>query len=138
MDPVTIAFILAIIVFGVAFFGFINLRRPSHSQKLQEINDSFFELSSSLNSEDQAKLRDVVVQGDMLLSKALQAKFSNTDSCGANLKRANKVFSRAELNRIWEYHKLRNQIVHEGIEVDMRDSQYAYNTFKDASNKLLS
>jgi hypothetical protein len=104
-------------------------RRVSASRKALLYQD-FAKLLSKAESEDSSIRRDAVIKMDNILSKALQFYFGNKDACGSNLKLARKKYSKKQYNSIWEVHKMRNDIVHNDLEVSKEESLKAFEVYK--------
>jgi uncharacterized protein YutE (UPF0331/DUF86 family) len=120
------------ILLGIALIAFTNTGAdPKRKKILDDVEESRSLLDNDLT------LRDCVIRMDTLLTKSLQVKFKNSLGCGENLKKANKLFPKSEYNKIWTYHKMRNRIVHENLEISKSEAKSAYTTFKKAITKLL-
>ncbi|GAB4149078.1 MAG: hypothetical protein OHK0017_12510 [Patescibacteria group bacterium] len=69
-------------------------------QRLEQLNSSKTDLKQQL------------IELDKTLEFTLQNKHSSPESLGSNLKKFAYLYSRNELNDIWQAHKLRNDLVH--------------------------
>lgn len=135
MSPILIfliVFISIAIILALNSTSAVKGRR----EKAAQIKSDFRKLQPKPEMSD-AEYRDAVVQMDTLLNKALQHRHNNKLTCGENLKLAKDVFTRAELNAIWDFHKLRNNVVHDGTSVDESDAKEMYNVYAKSIEKIL-
>jgi len=72
-----------------------------------------------------------------MLAKAFNYKYRNSNSCGYNLKKANKLFRKDTYKKLWDVHKLRNNIVHKDQLVTLNESKKAYHIYKLCIRKIL-
>ena len=112
-------------------------RKRVSASKKAELYQDFAKLYSSAVSDNPSVRRDAFIKMDNILSKALQAYYSNNETCGTNLKSAKKVFPKKEYEKIWEVHKLRNDIVHKDADVSKEESSKAFNVYKMSLVTLL-
>lgn len=115
--------ILALFLFAASSSKSISKRR--RTEILNQLNDIKNNIGLDINSAN----RDSVVRLDSLLSKVLQVVKGNKLSCGENLKLIKNRVKRDLYNDIWEYHKLRNRIVHENIDVNAEEAKAAYSVY---------
>lgn len=127
---ITLAIITCLIVF-------MPRGRESETKKSQ-IYSTLKKINDEIESNPNANARDIVIRLDSLLSKSLQIKYRNNDSCGQNLKLAKPLFSNVVYNDLWKAHKLRNQIVHDDIEVSLSDTRHSFSVYKKGIFKILS
>ena len=111
-------------------------RRVSDSKKAQFYQD-FARIYSSAISDNSSERRDAFIKMDNILSKAFQAYYSNKENCGTNLKTAKNIFSKKQYDKIWEVHKIRNNIVHNDEDVSKEDALNAFNVYKMSLITLL-
>lgn len=78
-----------------------------------------------------------IIKLDNLFAKALQYRFNNEKNCGENLKLARKFFRKPDYEKIWQIHKLRNQVVHDDISISEEKMQEAYKVYNLSINKVL-
>lgn len=135
MDPVILFAIIGIILLSI-FVLLSGKGVDGRNIKKKKIYQSLNEVKNSLNSGERNN-RDAVIRLDSLLSKSLQLRFSNNNSCGENLKKARSLFTKEEYNLLWTYHKLRNKVVHEDIEVESDDADKAFKVFKNSIYKIV-
>ncbi|MCK9368453.1 hypothetical protein M0R04_00535 [Candidatus Dojkabacteria bacterium] len=125
--------IFLLLLFILAFKNSGKVSKDERLKIYKQLDDIKF--SMTLNSS--AGNRDGFVRLDALLSKALQIRYKNSDLCGDNLKRCKNLFSKKFYEKMWYYHKLRNQIVHENIEINDKDAVNGYSVYSEVIIKLL-
>lgn len=135
--PIIITLSITIFFLIIFLIALSSSRKIDSSQKnkvLKQLED----IKYSMSTHNPSANRDGIVRLDALLSKALQLRNRNTLNCGENLKKS-KIFIGKKLNeQIWYYHKLRNQIVHDNIEIDDNDALQSYKVYSLVINKLLN
>lgn len=131
---ITIILLLAIII--LFLFAASPSRRVSASRKAALYQD-FARLYSKAESDDSSVRRDGIIKMDNILSKALQYYYSNNEACGVNLKSAKKKFSKKQYNSIWEIHKMRNEVVHNDLDITKDEAQKAFEIYKMSLITLL-
>lgn len=134
----SLIFTLAIvtITFVIFLFALKTTRGISPTIK-NEILNQLDDIKYSMQMNSSSSNRDGIVRLDSLLSKSLQLKNKNSLNCGENLKKSKIFIGRTYYEDIWHYHKLRNSIVHENIEINNSDAIDAYRTYSSVINKLL-
>jgi hypothetical protein len=134
--PIIITLSITIFLLILFLIALSSSRKIDSSQKnavLKQLDD----IKYSMSTHNPSANRDGIVRLDALLSKSLQLKNKNSLNCGENLKRS-KIFIGKSLNeKIWYYHKLRNQIVHDNIEIEDDDALQSYKVYSQVINKLL-
>ena len=126
------------IFFLIIFLIALSFSRKIDSSQKNKVLKQLEDIKYSMSTHNPSANRDGIVRLDALLSKALQLKNRNTLNCGENLKKS-KIFIGKKLNeQIWYYHKLRNQIVHDNIEIDDNDALQSYKVYSLVINKLLN
>ena len=88
--------ILIIVLFAAVYLSSKRVDTTKKTEVLKKVDDLMLAISSLEGS----IRRDAVVKLDNLLSKALQLKYNNEDTCGDNLKRAKSLFNRDDYNRL--------------------------------------
>lgn len=137
MNPSLLITICLLISIAVLFlFASSPSRRVSASRKASLYQD-FAKLYSKAGSDDSSVRRDAIIKMDNILTKALQFYFGNKDSCGSNLKIAKKKYSRKQYNSIWEVHKMRNEVVHNDLDVSKEEALKAFEVYKMSLVTLL-
>lgn len=127
-----IAFILVIFLLALA-----SSRAVPESEK-SDILKQLEDIKYSMTLHNPSSNRDGIVRLDALLSKSLQLKHKNTLNCGENLKKSKNIIGKKYYEEIWFYHKLRNQIVHENVEITDINAVNGYSIYSIVINKLLN
>lgn len=94
-------------------------------------------LKEHVGSENEFERRDTIIRLDNLLAKALNYRYSNSKSCGDNLKKAKNIFRKDTYQNLWDVHKLRNDVVHNNRSISIQDSKDAYHIYKLCIRKIL-
>lgn len=129
-----IAFMVAI---SIAYAIFNSPGQRSRKSKAESIYSQLDALRPD-KTMSELKFRDLAIRLDNLLAAGLQNRYGNTKPCGENLKAAKELFKREPYNSIWEYHKLRNQVVHEDYKPSYSDINQMYNIYDNALLKILN
>lgn len=131
--------IIFTIVFGIALLlvVFSSPASKKHSKKKQSLLKSFNELGQGISLRSPGELRDLAVKLDKSLGDVLHFVNSNDKAVGENLKLIKGKTPRSTLNKVWTYHKMRNQVVHDSAEVTVDDVKEMYNTYLSLIEKLL-
>ncbi len=137
MDNAVIITILILIAVAALFIMVASGTRKERQKSISRMLNSLEALKAGASSDDLARRRDTVIKLDNILSKALQYRLSNTKLCGDNLKLINKRFKRAEYDRLWEAHKLRNRIVHDDLDVSENEAEEAYKIYNMSIHRIL-
>jgi hypothetical protein len=137
MDNAVIITILILIAVAVLFIMVASGTRKERQKSISRMLNSLEALKAGASSDDLARRRDTVIKLDNILSKALQYRLGNTNLCGDNLKLINKRFKRAEYDRLWEAHKLRNRIVHDDLDVTESEAEEAYKIYNMSIHRIL-
>lgn len=129
---------IAILTFLLILFilAFINSKGLTDRQKGNILNQ-LEEIKYSMAVNNAYANRDGIVRLDTLLSKTLQKLLSNGLKCGDNLKKVRNRLNKKEYDAIWSVHKLRNNIVHENIELTNQDAINAYKAYSEVITKLI-
>lgn len=128
-----IVLISILIVFLVA----LAKTRDLPTEEVLKIQKQLDEVKYLMSLNNPAVNRDGIVRLDAMLSKSLQLKNKNTLNCGDNLKISKVFIGRTYYEDIWHFHKLRNSIVHENIEISNQNAIDAYRVYSSVINKLL-
>lgn len=137
MDNAVIITILILIAVAVLFIMVASGSRKERQKSISRMLNSLEALKAGAYSDDLARRRDTMIKLDNILTKALQYRLSNTNSCGDNLKLINKRFKRTEYDKLWEAHKLRNRIVHDDLDVSENEAQDAYKVYNMSIHRIL-
>jgi len=134
-----ITLILFIIVFGIGLLllVFSSPASKARQQKVEALKAEFYSHAKQIKTSSSGELRDVVVKMDKTLADTLKFYFNNSDTIGENLKALRGKFDKSLMDKIWKYHKVRNRVVHDSVDV-RADTVYAmYNSYLLLINKLL-
>lgn len=137
MDNTVIITILILVAIAVLFLMVASGSRKERQKSISRMLNSLEALKAGAYSDDLARRRDTMIKLDNILTKALQYRLINTNSCGDNLKLINKRFKRTEYDRLWEAHKLRNRIVHDDLDVSENEAQDAYKIYNMSIHRIL-
>jgi len=137
MDKQIALTITILILISLLFLiAYINSKRIPQKTK-ERIFERLKELKIQTKNHDAYARRDAIIKLDNLLNKAFNLRYSNSDSCGTNLKRAKPLFDKKQYQQLWNVHKLRNKIVHNDKEVDYEEAKDAYYIYKMCIRKVL-
>jgi uncharacterized protein YutE (UPF0331/DUF86 family) len=137
MDNQTVLTIVILLLISLLFLiAYINSKKIPQRKK-ERILEKLDELKFQIKSSDQYARRDAIIKLDNLLNKAFNLRYSNSDGCGSNLKKAKGLFDKKKYQQLWEVHKLRNKIVHNDMEIDLEEARQAYNIYKMGIRKTL-
>lgn len=127
---------ITVVLLSIFLLALKNSRKVPEKVR-SEIFKSLDDIKYSMALHNPSANRDGIVRLDALLSKSLQIRFKNTSTCGDNLKNAKAFIPKTLYNDIWHYHKLRNQIVHENIEISNDDAVESFKIYSSVILKLL-
>lgn len=131
---ITIAILVALCL--LFLLAAINNRKKTFKKRARMLRD-LQDLKVGAYSSNPSERITAIIKLDNLLGKALQYRFSNEKNCGENLKLARKLFSRPIYEKLWQIHKLRNQVVHDDISITEGKMQEAYRIYNLSINKIL-
>lgn len=78
-----------------------------------EVEAQIRHLELMATSNDQAQIKQLIMQADALVDSVLKAANVPGSNMGERLKYLNPILDRAVLNRLWAAHKKRNELAHE-------------------------
>jgi hypothetical protein len=133
---VYITIITLFLLLLIFFLALKSSRKIPYSVK-SDIYRQLADVKVNIDANLVAANRDSLVRLDSLLSKSLQLRLRNSESCGENLKAVKHMFRRDVYENLWHFHKLRNSVVHESINVKTEEAKKAYRTYSNAIAKLL-
>ncbi len=122
---VVILFLIAIL-FVVAY---INSKKIPLKKK-EKIFEKLEDIKIQVKSTEVYARRDAIIKLDNLLGKAFNIRYGNDSPCGDNLKLAKKLFDRNLYQRLWDVHKIRNEIVHKDKDVSFSETEEIYHIYK--------
>ncbi len=128
--------LLVILIFVIVILIHINDSKTINTKIRNRILKDLKHIEKLIETKNPLVYRDALIRLDSLLSKSLQTRFKNKKSCGENLKQAD-FFDKKFYDRIWEVHKLRNEVVHEDKEVNLSDLQNSFKIIRKAIDKIL-
>jgi hypothetical protein len=74
---------------------------------------------------------------DNLLAQSFNYRYSNSLSCGENLKKSSKLFRKDTYQNLWDVHKLRNDVVHNNRSISKEEAQKSYHIYKLCIKQIL-
>lgn len=132
---ITLSIIISLLL---VFLLALTFSRKVPSVQKDGILKQIDEIKYSMTLHNPSSNRDGIVRLDALLSKTLQLRHGNLLTCGENLKKSRAFMGKKLYEDIWYYHKLRNRIVHDNIEIEDEDAYGAYKTYHLVITKLLN
>ncbi|MBI2356858.1 hypothetical protein HYV12_02290 [Candidatus Dojkabacteria bacterium] len=132
-----ISLIFILVILSVFVLATLSSKRISVRRK-NEIYRQLKDIKGNIELNLTATNRDSVVRLDSILSKVMQIVKKNKLSSGENLKLVKSLSPRDLYEKLWYYHKLRNKIVHENIDITNEDAHKAYEVYYKFITKLLS
>ncbi|MCD4756413.1 hypothetical protein K8R20_02250 [bacterium] len=135
-DPLILTIITLSMVALLILFSRLNSSK-SIARRKSTILKKLVELKPHTESENDYERKDAIIRLDNMLAKALNHKYRNSSSCGFNLKKANKLFRKDTYQKLWDVHKLRNEIVHKDELVTLKESKKAYHIYKLCITRIL-
>jgi len=126
-----------IIVILVLFLFALTYSKIIPNGKKKELLAQLHEIKQRMNENNPFILRDSIVRLDSILAKSFNLRYGNDLSCSENLKKHKRNFKRRLYEDVWQYHKLRNNIVHENVDVRKDTARKAFRVYCDAINKVL-
>lgn len=95
-------------IFKASPFGRTTVSRESEDK----IRSDWERIETLMRAQGPSNLRQALITADRALDTALRDIFAG-ETMGERLKAAVNRFERYDYNKIWEAHKLRNNLVHE-------------------------
>lgn len=121
-----IILLLITILFVVAY---INSKKIPLKKK-EKIFEKLEEISIQVKSTEVYARRDAIIRLDNLLGKAFNIWYGNDSPCGDNLKLAKNLFDRNLYQKLWDVHKIRNEIVHKDRDISFNEAEDIYHIYK--------
>lgn len=129
--------ILTLLMISIIFLlSRINASKKSGKKKSRMLT-MLDNLKENASSDNEFERRDTIIRLDNLLAKALNYRYSNNNSCGENLKKADRLFRKDTYQNLWDAHKLRNEVVHNNRSLSIEESERAYHVYKLCIKKIL-
>lgn len=134
--PQMIFLVIAIVAVALlALVAMILTGKRRHEFNVQEYQTKWLKIENSLEKSDPRSYNFAVLEADKLLDKALMEMGLPGQSMGERLKKIGDKMP--DINRIWQAHKLRNQIVHESdFTVNYNQARQALMIFRQALKNL--
>ncbi len=134
--PQMIFLVIAIVAVALlALVAMILTGKRRHEFNVQEYQTKWLKIENSLEKNDPRSYNFAVLEADKLLDKALMEMGLPGQSMGERLKKIGDKMP--DINRIWQAHKLRNQIVHESdFTVNYNQARQALMIFRQALKNL--
>lgn len=130
MDNQVLITILILILVGVLFtVAYINSKRIPE-RKRAKLFEKLEELEMQIKSTEIFARRDAVIRLDNLLGRAFNIRYGNNDSCGDNLKLSRKQFDKELYQKLWDVHKIRNEIVHNDRDITSVEAEEIFHIYK--------
>jgi hypothetical protein len=112
MSPQILGYAVIFILLLVLFFVF-SLKSKADPAWKAEVIVKINEISKLSSSREPLILSTLVIEADKLLGHVMKMRNVKGETVGERLKNAKSFFDQNLYNRIWEAHKIRNQIAHE-------------------------
>lgn len=136
MWPQMVFLVIAIVAVALlALVAMILSGRRRHEFDKQEYQTRWLKIENSLSKNDLRSYNLAVLEADKLLDRAFNELGIPGQSMGEKLKKLGDRMP--ELNKVWQAHKLRNQIVHESdFQVSYPQARQALAIFRQALRNL--
>lgn len=134
--PQMIFLVIAIVAVALlALVAMVLTGKRRHEFNVQEYQTRWLKIENGLDKDDPRSYNLAVLEADKLLDKALTEMGLPGQSMGERLK---KIGDRLpDINKVWQAHKLRNQIVHESdFSVNYGQARQALMIFRQALKNL--
>lgn len=127
---IVVGLILLSVIFGSKGY-------QDHQGKKSKLFAKLDEIKQEIESASSGELRDIVIRLDKILGDTLNVKLGKVSTVGESLKALKSVVDRNELNAVWIYHKMRNNVVHDSITVTQEDVEEMYKIYSRFIRLLL-
>lgn len=136
MNITVIAFLVAILVFGLIVFLFVFARGKTRSVlNVEKFRTAWMTIEQQLQKGNESSYQLCILNADKLLDSALKQRGFNGETMGERMKTAQSSWHNA--NSVWTSHKLRNQIAHEEqVSISYDQARRALAGFKQALKDL--
>lgn len=137
MDSQTIiTLVILLLIFLLFFVAYINSKKIPLKKK-EKVFEKLEELHLQIKSPDDYARRDAVIKLDNLMSKAFEIRYKNGKSCGDNLKISKGIFDKKLYQRLWDVHKVRNEIVHTDKDISQSEAEEIFKVYKLGIKQIL-
>lgn len=138
MDKELLSIILMIVlIFTILLLININNNSAIRGSIKRKMLRDLEKIHNLMEQKNEIMYRDLIIRLDSILSKTLQLKFNNKNSCGENLKKSKEFFKKDIYNKLWEAHKFRNRVVHEDADVSFKDLEKTYKIVKEGIERII-
>ncbi len=134
--PQMVFLVIAIVAVGLlALVAMVLGGKHRHAFNVQEYQTRWLKIENSLEKGDERSYRLAIIDADKLVDKALNEMGIPGQSMGEKLK---KIGNRMpDIQKLWQAHKLRNQIVHESdFEINYNQARQALSIFRQTLKNL--
>ncbi len=134
--PQMVFLVIAIVAVALlALVAMILTGKRRHEFNVQEYQTRWLKIENGLDKDDPRSYNFAVLEADKLLDKALTEMGLPGQSMGERLKKIGDKMP--DIQKIWQAHKLRNQIVHESdFSVNYQQARQALMIFRQALKNL--
>lgn len=103
----------------------------------EQYRDAWENVRALAGNTTEVHWQQAIIQADKLVDQALRELNLPGDTFGDRLKAAEGRFGHEIYNRLWQAHKIRNQIAHQSnFHVDRQDTEDALDWFERALSRL--
>ena len=136
MWPPVVFLVIAIIAVGfLALVAMVLTGKRGHKFNVEEYQTRWLKIDNGLTKDSPQSYGMAVIQADKLLDKALLELGLPGKTMADRLKKMENQFS--NMKKIWQAHRLRNQIAHEpDFEVSYDQASQALAIFKQALKEI--
>lgn len=121
----------AIVAIGRLLFG-----RPKSNLNSVQLLADFARIDQLLDSNDPIHAAQAVVQADAFVDRVMQQTGGQGSSFADRLRSLEPRFDRALYQRIWDAHKVRNEIAHQSTDVSTGQARNLLQVYRRAASAL--
>lgn len=112
MDNVIVPMLVILVIVGAVLMVILTLTKGKSGLLDQaKYRTAWLKIENGLDKSNEATYQFAVLAADRLVDQALKEIGVDGKTMGDRLKNSKKYFS--DVNKVWEAHKVRNQIAHE-------------------------
>lgn len=131
MDFKVIIFVGVVLLFAVGLFALLTLNQKAVILDKEKYRIKWLDIENGLDANNQQSLQMTIINADKLLSQALEELGVSGNTMGERMKTFGNRFSNQ--NQIWQAHKIRNKIAHEGeFRLSLKQTKAVLYSFKQA------
>lgn len=112
MNP-NILLLVAIILVVIVVVAWLGNRNKVDVEWKSSAKSKAAGLRKQIENADTDELKHVLIKADSLLDYCLQNYHLRGKTMGERLKSANRLFTHAQYDQVWQAHKMRNSVVHD-------------------------